>query len=71
MRLRLARGGAGVTLDDALRAVALLAGLLLTLHGVAYFVVGLAPGRSAHPSKQYGWASVCLAAGYYLLMYAL
>ena len=60
-----------MTLDDALRAVALLLGLFAAMAGAAFFLAGLLPGPSAPWPKQYGWAAFSLTASYYLLSYAL
>lgn len=72
MRLRLGSGGARVTpIEIALHTLAMLLGLFALAHGIAYFVVGLLPGRSAPPTKQYAWSATALTASYYLLSYAL
>jgi uncharacterized membrane protein YqjE len=59
-----------MTLDDALRAAALLFGLFAAMSGTAFFLAGLLPGASAAWWKQYGWSAVALTAAFYLLSYA-
>lgn len=56
-------------IDELLRAVVLALALFLGQAGIAFFVVGLAPGRSAPWWKQYGYSAVCLTGAYYLLVH--
>lgn len=51
--------------------LALALGVFLALSGVAFFVVGLLPGKSAWWVKQYAYAAVCLTCAYYLFRWAL
>lgn len=55
-----------MTLDDVVKAILLALAIFLTLSGFAFFVVGLAPGRSAPWWKQYGYSAVVLTCAYYL-----
>lgn len=59
-----------MTLDDALRALAMALGAFCALSGFAFFAAGLMPGPSAAWWKQYGWSAVTLTAAFYLLSYA-
>jgi membrane protein implicated in regulation of membrane protease activity len=60
-----------VTLDDALHAAALLAGLFALMSGIGFFFAGIMPGASAPWWKQGGSAALSLCAAFYLLRYAL
>jgi hypothetical protein len=57
--------------DEAVRAFLLMLGLFCGLSGLAFFVVGLAPGRSAPWFKQYAYSAATLTAAFYLIRYAL
>lgn len=60
-----------MTAEMALHAAALLLGVFVALIGLAFFIVGVAPGPSAHWSRQFGYSAIALTAAYYLLLYAL
>ncbi len=58
-----------MSLDDLASAALLALAVWLTLSGLAFFVVGLAPRRSAPWWKQYAWSAVCLTCAYYLFRF--
>lgn len=53
-------------LDGAALLLMMFLAIFLTQAGIAFFVVGLAPGRSAPWWKQYGCSAACLTCAYYL-----
>lgn len=57
--------------DLLLHVLALLLGLFSGMCGLAFFIVGVSPGYSAHWAKQYAYAAVALAGSYYFLSFAL
>jgi hypothetical protein len=57
-------------MNGALVSLALLAGLFCLMSGVAFFLTGLMPGRSASWYVQYGWAAFALTMAFYLLRFA-
>lgn len=60
-----------MTFDALFVALAMVCGLYLLLSGLAFFVVGLLPARSAPWFVQYMYAAVSLTGAYYLLGFAL
>lgn len=54
----------------ALHAVAFLLGLFAAVSGLNFWIVGVAPGRSAPWWKQNAWAAFFLTVAVYLLVYA-
>lgn len=58
-------------MSDPLVVLALVAGIFCAFSGIAFFLAGLLPGRSAAWWKQYGSAALALTAAFYLLSYAL
>lgn len=58
-------------LDDVVTGVLLALAVFLALSGVAFFVVGLAPGKSARWYVQYAYSAVFLTCAYYVFRYAL
>jgi len=60
-----------VTLDDVTRVICVFLALFLTMSGVAFFVVGLLPARSAPWFVQYAYAAVALTGAYCIFAYAL
>jgi len=56
---------------NTLHMLALFAGLFSLMAGMAFFLVGLMPGRSAAWYVQYAYAAAGFTAAYYLLRYFL
>jgi len=54
----------------ALHVFALVLGVFAAMSALAFFLVGVLPGRSAPWWKQYGWAAVAFVAAYLLITYA-
>ena len=57
-----------MTLDGLVTAVLLAFAIFLAQAGIAFFVVGLMPGKSAPWWKQYGYSAVALTCAYYLFL---
>ena len=53
-------------LDAIVTALLLAFAIFLTLSGLAFFVVGLMPGKSAPWYRQYAWSAIALTCAYYL-----
>lgn len=68
MRLRLDDGTTGMSAAPI--SLALLAGLFCLMSGVAFFLVGVMPVRSAPWYVQYAWAAFALTMAFYLLRFA-
>jgi hypothetical protein len=55
-----------MTVDGLVTAILLALAIFCTLSGVAFFIAGLAPGKSAPWYIQYAWSAVALTCAYSL-----